>query len=110
MFAIAEFTIRGKFRNFAKRLIDAFACVPQLQLAHSRRIDPYSCARYNDQMTRGGSVTAAIVAFADLAGVEQLRSEDGVDERGFSDSRGAEHRRGFGNLHFFRSALCGSSF
>src|SRR5258707_347148 len=53
VFAIAEFTLRRNLRNFAERLSESLARIPQLQLAHSRRVDQDSAAGRNNQMPRG---------------------------------------------------------
>ena len=91
--AIAELTSHSQLLNLAEGVSDSLARVPQLQFAHSRSVNQYSSTWNNNQLSRGGGVPSAIVAFANTFCFLERCSKDGIDERRFSNSGRTKERR-----------------
>jgi len=64
MGTVPKLTTLSKSCNVFKRVLCAFLLVPQLEFAHSRRIDQDATAREKEHLTRGGGVLSTVILFA----------------------------------------------
>src|SRR5262249_20561091 len=68
--------------------------VPELELAHSGRVDEDAAAGNEEHLTRRCGVAAFAVGLAHVVGGLAMLAQQRVDERGFADAGGAEERAG----------------
>ena len=91
--AVGEAAVLEEGRHVVERLLERLVGDPELELAHSRRVDHERAARQLDELAADRRVPALAVA-AELLRLEQLVARERVDERRLADPRGAEKRGG----------------
>ena len=64
----------------------AVAGVPQLQLAHARRVDHQPAARQHDQLAMRGRVASLGIGLAHLARLLHVGADQAVDDRALADA------------------------
>src|ERR1043166_1853899 len=88
MRAIAEPAQGGERRDIGKRRVERRGRrVPELQLAHARRVDDEHAGWRDDQFAPGRRVPAFADGVADCVRRLPFDAENPIDERGFSDAR-----------------------
>src|SRR5262245_51426177 len=85
-------------RNFVESPIHAFLSGPELEFAHTWRVDHCAATLERNQLTPGCRVAPATVGLPHLLSPEPLLTEEAIDDGRFPHSRGAQKRD--------RSAIC----
>src|SRR3954454_17351854 len=112
MAAVREATLRSVARHVCEaRIEDAFVG-PELQLAHSGRVEEQRAPRERDKLAVRGRVPAA-TAFARRRGGEKLLARQAVDQRRLAHTGGSEQRDGLSAAEirlerFEADARCGA--
>jgi hypothetical protein len=91
--AVAEPAVGSEVGDVRKGLRQA-AAVPQLQLAHARRVDQQPAAGKENQLAIRAGVAAAAVPVPDFLRAQQLVSHEAVDDRRLPHPGGSQQRTG----------------
>jgi hypothetical protein len=91
--AVAEPAVGGEVRDVRKGLRQA-AAVPQLQLAHARRVDQQPGVGQENQLAVGAGVPAPAVPVPDFLRAQQFLSHKAVDDRRLPHPGGSQQRTG----------------
>ena len=76
MLAVPKPAVGGALLDIRERPADRVAGLPELQLAHSRRIDEHPLVRQHHELARGADVASPAVRRADLARAQQLVADE----------------------------------
>src|SRR5688500_17720775 len=90
--AIAESAGARMRDDVGERLVETLVAVPELQLPHAGRVDQQAAARAQEHLPMHARVAAARIALAHLAGVEHVRPDEAIHDRGLPGARRPEER------------------
>src|SRR5207253_10052216 len=86
MLAVGEVASGSERVDFVERFAHALAGIPQLQLAHARRIDHQSSIRQHHELTMRRRVTPARIGGAYFARLLNVRADEAIDDGALADA------------------------
>src|SRR6186997_569491 len=94
MLAVAEAAGGSQRFDVVEGLAQAIAGVPELQLAHPRRVDDQPASGEWNQLTVRGRMTPLRVRGPDITRPSRLAAHQAIDDRRLADARGTDERTG----------------